>query len=99
MPNITVSVSEDLKRRMDALDTVNWSGVARQAIEKHLTSYERFRELTKHSEMTEQDALELGRIVNEGMAKRINKEIEELRAKGEWPAPSGRARTSSGKQR
>ncbi len=79
MPNITVSVSEDLKRRMDALDTVNWSGVAREAIEKHLADYTAFRELTKHSTMTEEDALELGRIVNEGMAKRISAEIEELR--------------------
>ena len=97
MPNVTIAVTPELKRRMDAMDTVNWSGVARHAIERHLTDLERFYDLIKDSTMTEQDALELGRKVNAGMAKRIEKEIEELRKTGQWPQRSVTGRKPSGK--
>jgi hypothetical protein len=64
MPTITVNVPEDLKKRMDAHDTVNWSAVARNAFEKQLESQillHKIRELTKDSTMTEEDAITLGR--------------------------------------
>ena len=92
MPNVTIAVTPELKRRMDAMDTVNWSGVARHAIERHLTDLEAFKAITKHSKLTEADALELGRVVNEGMAKHYHELFEGK------PKTSGRTRKTSGKR-
>lgn len=36
MPNITLSVSEELKEKMDKNKIINWSEVARRSIEKQL---------------------------------------------------------------
>lgn len=36
MPNITLSVSEELKKKMDVNKVINWSEVARRAIEKKI---------------------------------------------------------------
>ncbi len=85
MPSVTIAVPPELKRRMDAIDTVNWSGVARHAIERHLAQLEAFHKLTENSKMTQKDALELGRIVNEGVAKRYREDIERLRKAGKMP--------------
>lgn len=38
MPNITLSVSEELKRRMDELPEVSWSDVCRRAIVRYIES-------------------------------------------------------------
>lgn len=84
MPTITVQVPDDLKKRMDAAETVNWSAVARLAFEKQLTCAEqlaKLQELTKNSTMTEEDAIELGRLVNKGLAERYRKYFEEKAAK------------------
>lgn len=36
MPNLTLSVSSELKEKMDRNKVINWSEVARKAIEKKL---------------------------------------------------------------
>lgn len=70
MVSITLSVPRDLKDRMDGFPELNWSAVAREAISKKIMMLERFREFTKESTLTEEDALELGKKVNIGMKKR-----------------------------
>ena len=64
MVSITLSVSEDLKQEMDSFPETNWSAVAREAIKKRLIMLEKFKEFTKDSEFTEEDALRLGREVS-----------------------------------
>ena len=74
MVNVCVSVSPDLKKKMDAESEVNWSAVARFSFGKKLEALETLRrldELTKNSTLTEEDAIELGRKVNAAMAKRL----------------------------
>ncbi len=70
MVSITLSVSEELKKEMDKFHEINWSAVAREAIQKRVQLLERFKEFTKDSTLTEADALELGRKVNAAAAKR-----------------------------
>ncbi len=36
MPNLTLSIPEELKKKMDANKMINWSEVARRAIEKQI---------------------------------------------------------------
>lgn len=64
MVSITLSVPEELKKEMDAFPDINWSAVAREAIKKRITMLERFKEFTKDSEFTQEDALSLGRQVS-----------------------------------
>ena len=61
MVSITLSVPEDLKSMMDEHPEINWSAVAREAIKKRLVLMERFKAFAKDSELTEDDALQLGK--------------------------------------
>ena len=70
MVSITLSVPEDLKREMDTFQEINWSAVARAAIEKSIIMLHKFKEFTKDSTLTEEDALRLGREVSAKVMKR-----------------------------
>ncbi|MBI2084047.1 MAG: hypothetical protein HYT70_00295 [Candidatus Aenigmarchaeota archaeon] len=70
MANITLSVPEDLKRKMEQFPEINWSEVARQAIKERATQLAVLRDIASKSKLTEKDALELGRKINRGLAKR-----------------------------
>lgn len=70
MVSITLSVPEELKHEMDLFPEINWSAVAREAIKSKIKMLEKFREFTKDSMLTEEDALDFGRKVSEKAAKR-----------------------------
>ena len=70
MPNLTLSVPEELKRKMEQFKIMNWSEVAREAFVQKIADLEFLREFTSKSELTKEDALRLGRKVNESLAKR-----------------------------
>ena len=74
MPTITLSVPEDLKKEMEKFPEMNWSAIARVAIKQRLIMLEKFREFTKDSIMTEEDALKLGRKVNKSLHERLAKQ-------------------------
>ena len=67
MPNITLSVSEELKKEMDKEKIINWSAVARQAIQEKVTQLSILKEIASKSKMTEKDAIELGRKINKSL--------------------------------
>lgn len=73
MVSITLSVPEELKLEMDNFSDINWSAVAREAIKKKIMMLERFKEFTKDSEFTEDDALKLGKEVNKSLSKHYKK--------------------------
>lgn len=70
MVSLTLSVPEDLKQEMDQFPEMNWSEIARAAIKKRLLLMKRIREFSKESDLTEEDAVRIGRKVNEGLMKR-----------------------------
>ena len=71
MVSITLSVPGELKREMDSFPDINWSAVAREAIKRRVIMMGKFKEFTKDSEFTEQDALQFGREVTEKAMKRL----------------------------
>ena len=75
MVSITLAVPSELKEDMDKFPEMNWSAVAREAIKQKILLLKKFREFTKDSTMTEEDALRLGKQVNKALAKRY-KEME-----------------------
>ena len=70
MVSITLSVPQELKHEMDSFPDINWSAVAREAIKKRAVMLEKFKEFTKDSEFTEEDAMRFGREVTEKAARR-----------------------------
>ena len=73
MVSLTLSIPEDLKREMEKLPEINWSVIAREAIRQRIMILKRIKEFSRDSELTEEDAVRIGRKINEGLAKRYNK--------------------------
>jgi len=73
MPTITLSVPEDLKKDMDESKEINWSEVARTAIRSKVAQLKILKTIASKSKLTEKEALELGRKINESMHKNIAK--------------------------
>ena len=73
MVSITLSVPSELKHEMDEFSEINWSAVAREAIKKKVELLKKFKEFTKDSSLTEEDALKLGKEVNKSLANKYKK--------------------------
>ena len=73
MVNMTLSVPKELKNLMDQFPEINWSEVARKAFREKGEDLKFLKEFTSKSELTEDDALELGRKVNRALSKRYRR--------------------------
>ncbi|MEW5897259.1 MAG: hypothetical protein AB1668_06190 [Nanoarchaeota archaeon] len=73
MVSITLSVPEDVKQEMDSFPEINWSAVAREAIQQRLVMLHKFREFIRDSTLTEEEALQLGCEVSLKARKRHKK--------------------------
>src|SRR3989338_9228295 len=79
MGSMTLAVPEDLRKKMNKFSEMNWSAVARNALEEKVKDLEFIREFKAHSRMTEERAIELGREVRSGMEKKIRDAAHENR--------------------
>ena len=70
MVSITLSVPEDLKKKMDGFPEMNWSAVAREAIANRVLMLEKFKKFTRDSTFNENEAVEFGNKVSEKAMKR-----------------------------
>ena len=73
MVNMTLAVPKELKNLMDQFPEINWSEVARKAFREKVEDLKFLKEFTSKSELTEDDALELGRKVNKALSKRYRR--------------------------
>jgi len=73
MVSITLAVPEELKKEMDKFQEMNWSAVAREAIKNKIILLNKFRQFTKESTITDEDAIKLGRSLNKSLAQRYKK--------------------------
>lgn len=69
MTNMTLAVPEDLYKIMEKHKEIKWSEVARQAIWDKARKIELMDKILSKSQLTEKDALEIGRKVKEGISK------------------------------
>ena len=76
MPNLTISISEELRKKLSEFKIINWSEVAREAFEKKIIQLRVLESFAKDSELTQEDALRLGKKVNEAISKRLSKECK-----------------------
>ena len=70
MTNVTLAVSEDLHMIMRKHKDIKWSEVARQAMWEKARKLELMDTLLAKSPLTEEDALEIGRKIKHGIAKK-----------------------------
>lgn len=70
MVNITLSIPNELKNRMDVFAEINWSAVAREAFDDKIKDLEFIKKFKAKSKLTEEDALRLGKELNKNLAKR-----------------------------
>ena len=77
MPNVTLSISEPLKQKMEQLPEINWSVIMRELLSeriKKLLVLKKLDKMFENSELTDEVALKLGRKVNQAVWERHKKE-------------------------
>lgn len=76
MPNITLSIPEELKRQLDELPELNVSESMRKFLSekvKRALLLKKLDKMLENSELTEEDCLNLGNKIKEGMWKKYKK--------------------------
>ncbi len=70
MAEIVVEIPEELEREMKALPEIDWSEVAREFVRDEVYRLVRLKLIVSKSKFTEKDALELGKKINKGLARK-----------------------------
>jgi hypothetical protein len=73
MPNMTLSIPEELHRKMKRHTELKWSDIARQAFEKKLGEIELTEKILRNSELDEKDAERIGHAIKSKMSKRLRR--------------------------
>jgi hypothetical protein len=71
MPNMTLSLPEDVYRIVKVHKEIRWSEVARRAIEDYAKKLEVLDALTEKSELTDEDVMAIDATVKAGVAERV----------------------------
>jgi len=77
MPNITLSISEELKKKLDELPELNFSEAMRQFLSekvKRALLLKKLDKMLENSELTEEDCLRLGDKVKQKAWEKLKKE-------------------------
>ena len=73
MANITISVSKELKARMNKFPEINWSKLTRMLLSQKIKRLELLKELDEmlaDSKLTDSDCLKLGKKLKKEIAKK-----------------------------
>ena len=82
MVNVSFTISDELKVKMEKFPWINWSEVSREeAVKRELLheDFEEFNRIVSKSKLTEEDAMRLAKEVNRGMHERYKKLYPGLR--------------------
>lgn len=74
MPNMTFSVPDDLHQEMRSHPEIKWTEICRRAIQQELARLHLYDRLLADSKLTEEDAVAMGREINQRMAERYGKD-------------------------
>jgi len=73
MPNITLSIPNELHKFVKKHNEINWSEIARRAISTQAKKIELMEKLVENSEFTEEDINNLDKKIKKGLYKRFTK--------------------------
>ena len=71
MPNITLSIPEDLHERMKLHSEIRWSEVVRKSISDKIDDLEMLDKLTAGSKLTSKDVDEISKRIDRAAAKKL----------------------------
>ncbi|MBU0958134.1 MAG: hypothetical protein KKF56_04985 [Nanoarchaeota archaeon] len=71
MTNMTLSIPEELIKKMRNFSEIKWSEVARKAIEQRVNDLEVMNKIASKSKLTKKDVEEIGKKIKRGVAKRF----------------------------
>ncbi len=69
MPNLTVSIDDELMARIRAHPGINWSEAAREGIRRRLQEAHVWDELLKDSQLTDEDVRDIAGKIDTAMAQ------------------------------
>ena len=72
MTNITLSVPEELHKRMKKLSEIRWSEVIRRTIEQRIDDLEVMNRIASKSKLTQKDVEEISKKIKRAAAKRFD---------------------------
>ncbi len=70
MTNITLSIPEELHKRMKKFKEIKWSEVARASIEQRIDDMEAMDRILSKSKLTKKDAEEISKKIKKGIAEK-----------------------------
>ncbi len=70
MANMTLSIPDELHKKMKKMSEIRWSEVARRAIEQRINDLETLNKITAKSKATQKDIDEISEKIKKGIAKR-----------------------------
>ena len=73
MGNMTLSIPEELHKKMKKHTELKWSDIARQAFEMKLKETKLIERLLSRSNMTEEDAERIGHDIKAKLRQRLDK--------------------------
>ncbi len=72
MPNLTLSVPEELMKKMKLFREIRWSEVARRSIEERIADLETMNKIASKSKLTKEDVEEIGKKIKRAAALRFD---------------------------
>ena len=69
--NFTLAIPKELHKKMKKHEEISWSSIIRHTIEHKIKDLEILDKLTAQSEMTEEEALEIGQLIKRSAAKKL----------------------------
>lgn len=72
MTNITLSVPEELHKRMKRFAEIRWSEIVRKAIEQRVNDLEVMARLASKSKLTRRDVEEISKKIKRSAASKFN---------------------------
>ena len=73
MPNLTLSIPEELHEKMKRHSEIRWSEVVRKTISEKIGDLELMDKLTSKSKLTQKDAEEIAHKINREVFSELNK--------------------------
>lgn len=71
MGNMTLSIPDEVLRKMKTFNEIRWSEVARKAIEKRVEDLEIMNRIASKSKLTEEDVIEISKRIKASAAKKF----------------------------
>lgn len=71
MPNLTLVISEELKKKMGEHSEIRWSEIARKAISERINDLEFMEKIARKSRLTQKDADEISAKIDREISKKL----------------------------